>query len=177
MSQQYAKLRALVELRTVRIGRRDGVGTTILRGCGLELADVAAVRVFLRHFDDDYARMNAVYATYYPQGRRPARTCIGSIGARNDSHWPRRRCTGRDRLDCAPSQRLTRSLSAAVRRPDRSACHTAPQFDKRRRFQQPELIRRDTRLQKPQLAHDARHCGAPDPPHRREAQPMAVDVG
>jgi 2-iminobutanoate/2-iminopropanoate deaminase len=54
--------------------------STVLQGCGLCLADVAAVRVFLRHFDDDYARMNAVYASYFPEGRRPARTCIGVTG-------------------------------------------------------------------------------------------------
>ena len=53
---------------------------TVLEGCGLSLADVAAVRVFLRHFDDDYERMNAVYATYFPAGRRPARTCVGVTG-------------------------------------------------------------------------------------------------
>jgi reactive intermediate/imine deaminase len=53
---------------------------TVLEGCGLTLADVAAVRVFLRHFDDDYERMNAVYATYFPAGRRPARTCVGVTG-------------------------------------------------------------------------------------------------
>ena len=53
---------------------------TVLKGCGLGLEDVAAVRVFLRHFDDDYARMNAVYAEYFPPGCRPARTCIGVTG-------------------------------------------------------------------------------------------------
>jgi reactive intermediate/imine deaminase len=52
----------------------------VLQGCGLGLADVAAVRVYLLHFDDDYARMNAVYAGYFPEGRRPARTCIGVSG-------------------------------------------------------------------------------------------------
>ena len=53
---------------------------TVLEGCRLGLADVVAVRVFLLHFDDDYARMNAVYASYFPEGRRPARTCIGVSG-------------------------------------------------------------------------------------------------
>jgi enamine deaminase RidA (YjgF/YER057c/UK114 family) len=53
---------------------------TVLEGCGLSLADVAAVRVFLRHFDDDYERMNAVYATYFPAGHWPARTCVGVTG-------------------------------------------------------------------------------------------------
>jgi reactive intermediate/imine deaminase len=53
---------------------------TVLQGCGLGLQHVAAVRVFLRHFDEDYARMNAVYASYFPEGRRPARTCVGVTG-------------------------------------------------------------------------------------------------
>jgi len=52
----------------------------VLAGCGLALADVAAVRVYLRHFDDDYARMNAAYATWFAPGHRPARTCIGVTG-------------------------------------------------------------------------------------------------
>jgi reactive intermediate/imine deaminase len=52
----------------------------VLEGCGLGLAQVAAVRVFLRHFDEHYDRMNAVYATYFPSDRRPARTCIGVTG-------------------------------------------------------------------------------------------------
>jgi reactive intermediate/imine deaminase len=52
----------------------------VLEGCHLGLADVVAVRVFLLHFDDDYARMNAVYASYFPEERRPARTCIGVSG-------------------------------------------------------------------------------------------------
>jgi enamine deaminase RidA (YjgF/YER057c/UK114 family) len=36
-------------------------------------------RVYLLHFDDDYARMNEVYAGYFPRaaGRR---TCIGVTG-------------------------------------------------------------------------------------------------
>jgi reactive intermediate/imine deaminase len=53
---------------------------TVLRGCGLDLAHVAAVRVYLTDFDADYTRMNAVYATYFPPERRPARTCIGVTG-------------------------------------------------------------------------------------------------
>ena len=53
---------------------------TVLEGCGLALDNVAAVRVFLRHFDEHYAPMNAVYASYFAPGRRPARTCIGVTG-------------------------------------------------------------------------------------------------
>jgi len=57
---------------------------TVLEGCHLGLENVVAVRVYLRHFDDDYAGMNAVYASYFPPDRLPARTCIGVSGlARN----------------------------------------------------------------------------------------------
>jgi len=52
----------------------------VLNGCGLTLANVVAARVFLVHFDEDYDRMNAVYATYFDPGRFPARTCIGVTG-------------------------------------------------------------------------------------------------
>jgi reactive intermediate/imine deaminase len=54
--------------------------TAVLHGCGLGLEHVAAVRVYLRDFDADYDRMNAVYATYFAADRRPARTCIGVTG-------------------------------------------------------------------------------------------------
>jgi reactive intermediate/imine deaminase len=53
---------------------------TVLSGCGLTLANVVAARVFLTHFDEDYERMNAVYATYFDRGRFPARTCVGVTG-------------------------------------------------------------------------------------------------
>ena len=53
---------------------------TVLAGCGLGLADVLSARIYLTHFDADYAAMNAVYAGYFPAGRLPARTCIGVNG-------------------------------------------------------------------------------------------------
>jgi 2-iminobutanoate/2-iminopropanoate deaminase len=53
---------------------------TVLQGCGLGLPDVLSARIYLTHFDADYAAMNAVYASYFPAGRRPARTCIGVTG-------------------------------------------------------------------------------------------------
>jgi 2-iminobutanoate/2-iminopropanoate deaminase len=52
----------------------------VLEGCALGFDDVASVRIFLRHFDEHYERMNAVYATYFPAERRPARTCVGGTG-------------------------------------------------------------------------------------------------
>ena len=53
---------------------------TVLQGCGLDWPQVVAVRVYLLHFDRDYAAMNAVYASYFPVGQRPARTCVGVSG-------------------------------------------------------------------------------------------------
>jgi reactive intermediate/imine deaminase len=52
----------------------------VLAGCGLGLADVLQARVYLTHFDEDYAAMNAVYASHFTPGRFPARTCIGVTG-------------------------------------------------------------------------------------------------
>ena len=53
---------------------------TVLKGCGLGLANVVSARVFLTHFDADFAAMNAVYASYFAPGKRPARTCVGVTG-------------------------------------------------------------------------------------------------
>ncbi|WP_341889073.1 RidA family protein [Variovorax sp. YR752] len=53
---------------------------TVLQGCGLTLANVLQVRVYLLHFERDYPAMNAVYAGYFAEDHRPARTCIGVNG-------------------------------------------------------------------------------------------------
>lgn len=53
---------------------------TVLTGCGYALRDVLSVKIFLTHFEEDYEAMNAVYASYFPAGRRPARTCVGVTG-------------------------------------------------------------------------------------------------
>ena len=50
---------------------------TVLTGCALSLSNVVSARIFLTHFDQDYEAMNAVYASCFPVGKRPARTCIG----------------------------------------------------------------------------------------------------
>jgi len=52
----------------------------VLEGCHRSLENVVAARVYLRNFDEDYAAMNAVYASYFSPGRLPARTCIGVTG-------------------------------------------------------------------------------------------------
>lgn len=52
----------------------------VLEGMGLTLADVVQARVYLTHFERDYAAMNEAYQAYFPPDRRPARTCIGVSG-------------------------------------------------------------------------------------------------
>jgi 2-iminobutanoate/2-iminopropanoate deaminase len=52
----------------------------VLEGIGLSMQHVVQARVFLLHFDRDYAAMNAVYASHFEPGRRPARTCVGVSG-------------------------------------------------------------------------------------------------
>ncbi len=49
----------------------------VLGGCGLVLADVACVRIFLTDFKGDYAKMNDIYASYFAADKRPARTTVG----------------------------------------------------------------------------------------------------
>lgn len=51
--------------------------TRVLKGCGLTLADVVCVRIFLTDFNRDYARMNEIFSTYFADDRRPARTTVG----------------------------------------------------------------------------------------------------
>jgi 2-iminobutanoate/2-iminopropanoate deaminase len=52
----------------------------VLRGCGLTLANVVCVRIFLTDFNGDYATMNEIYATYFAADKRPARTTVGVTG-------------------------------------------------------------------------------------------------
>jgi 2-iminobutanoate/2-iminopropanoate deaminase len=49
----------------------------VLNGCGLELKHVVSARIFLTRFKADYEKMNRIYASYFPPGKRPARTCVG----------------------------------------------------------------------------------------------------
>jgi reactive intermediate/imine deaminase len=73
----------------------------VLAGCGLGLEHVVSARVFLAHFDEDYDRMNVVYARYFPAGKRPARTCVGvtalARGARVEIDFIARRAQERRR--------------------------------------------------------------------------------
>ena len=50
---------------------------TVMAHCGFADADVLQARVYLVRFDEHYGRMNATYASLFPEGRLPARTCVG----------------------------------------------------------------------------------------------------
>jgi reactive intermediate/imine deaminase len=73
----------------------------VLAGCGLGLEHVVAARVFLTRFEEDYERMNEVYASYFPPAKRPARTCVGvtalARGARVEIDFIARRVQERRR--------------------------------------------------------------------------------
>ena len=52
----------------------------VLAGCDCGLDRVVFARVYLTHFERDYAAMNRVYESYFAPGQLPARTCIGVTG-------------------------------------------------------------------------------------------------
>ena len=52
----------------------------VLVGVGSGLDRVVVARVYLTHFERDYAAMNDVYRSYFAPGRLPAPTCIGVTG-------------------------------------------------------------------------------------------------
>ena len=49
----------------------------VLGGCGMSFANVVFVRIYLTDFKRDYAAMNAIFSTYFSDGRRPGRTTVG----------------------------------------------------------------------------------------------------
>src|ERR1700752_3076428 len=49
----------------------------VLKGCGMTLAHVVFVRIYLTDFKRDYAPMNAIFSTYFDDDRRPGRTTVG----------------------------------------------------------------------------------------------------
>lgn len=72
-----APLPAGIEAQTARV--MDNLAL-VLAGIGLGLPHVVRARVYLTHFERDYAAMNRVYAGYFPDDRLPARTCVGVTG-------------------------------------------------------------------------------------------------
>ncbi|MBV9827156.1 MAG: RidA family protein [Alphaproteobacteria bacterium] len=52
----------------------------VLAGADSRLEEIVFARVYLTHFERDYAAMNEVWRGYFAPGRLPARTCIGVNG-------------------------------------------------------------------------------------------------
>lgn len=52
----------------------------VLGEMGLDLSHVLSCRIYLTEFERDYEVMNAIYKSYFPADRLPARTCIGVTG-------------------------------------------------------------------------------------------------
>ena len=76
-NDEAAPLPAGIEGQTRNVMANLGV---VLASLGLGFEHVIVARVYLTHFEEDYAAMNAVYATYFDTERRPARTCVGVTG-------------------------------------------------------------------------------------------------
>lgn len=49
----------------------------VLAGVGLTLEDVTMARIYLTEFERDYAALNALWPTFFPSGKLPARTTVG----------------------------------------------------------------------------------------------------
>jgi 2-iminobutanoate/2-iminopropanoate deaminase len=58
---------------------------TVLAGLGLDLEHVVMARIYLTRFKQDYEAMNHVYRSFFPEGRLPARTCVGVTGLAYDA--------------------------------------------------------------------------------------------
>ena len=58
---------------------------TVLAGLDLSLEHIVMARIYLTRFKEDYAEMNEVYRSYFPEGRLPARTCVGVTGLAYDA--------------------------------------------------------------------------------------------
>lgn len=52
----------------------------VLAGAGERLEHTVFARVYLTHFERDYAAMNDIWRSYFAPGKLPARTCIGVTG-------------------------------------------------------------------------------------------------
>ena len=57
----------------------------VLQSLDLGFEQVVMARIFLTRFRQDYAAMNRIYAEYFDETRRPARTCVGVTGLARDA--------------------------------------------------------------------------------------------
>ncbi len=69
-----APLPAGIEAQTRRVIENLKI---ILDGIGLGLEHVLMARIYLTHFDRDYAGLNAIWPSFWAEGQLPARTTIG----------------------------------------------------------------------------------------------------
>jgi 2-iminobutanoate/2-iminopropanoate deaminase len=53
---------------------------SVLAGSGALWRRIAMARIYLTHFERDYAAMNAVWEAAFPPGKLPARTTVGVTG-------------------------------------------------------------------------------------------------
>ena len=81
-ADEAAPLPPTVEGQTRNVMRNLSI---VLDSLGLGFEHVVMARVYLTHFREDYERMNAVYRSYFAEGRLPARTCIGVTGLALDA--------------------------------------------------------------------------------------------
>jgi len=49
----------------------------VLRGIGLGLEHTVMARIYLTQFERDYAALNALWPSFFAEGRLPARTTVG----------------------------------------------------------------------------------------------------
>ncbi len=63
-----------VEAQTARVMENLKL---VLAGLGLGLENVTFVRIYLTHFERDFAAMNATYKAFFEEGKLPGRTTIG----------------------------------------------------------------------------------------------------
>lgn len=52
----------------------------VLGGVGLGLQDVTMARIYLTHFERDYAALNTLWPSFFEAGKLPARTTVGVTG-------------------------------------------------------------------------------------------------
>ena len=69
-----APLPAGIEAQTRRVVENLKI---VLGGIGLGLEHVAMARIYLTEFERDYAALNALWPTFFPSGKLPARTTVG----------------------------------------------------------------------------------------------------
>ncbi|MGH8162087.1 MAG: RidA family protein [Gammaproteobacteria bacterium] len=52
----------------------------VLEAIGFGLEHIVQARIYLTHFERDYAALNETWRSFFPPQRLPARTCIGVTG-------------------------------------------------------------------------------------------------